>query len=173
MKVAAQKIHFMLSVTYPEFFEDTNIQQGVWYAKHSQLDSNVLCDMLQSTYKRKSALTIFYNQRIAGFYCLLCLQHQKIKVSAVFNNKQFVLMSKMVQLLIRRRNYKQYCNSFLIFLGARVRALIPVYWYQDPAGYIDGCFCHKIFVSFDIKNYFFSKNYFVFLCVHVWNCKWA
>ena len=39
-------------------------------------------------------------------------------------------MSKTEQLVVRRRNYKQYFNSFFILGGNRIWALTPVQWYQ-------------------------------------------
>ena len=35
-----------------------------------------------------------------------------------------------VKIVVRRRNYKQYFNSFFILGGNRVWALTPVQWYQ-------------------------------------------
>ena len=84
-----------------------------------------LNDMLQSTYKWKSALAILCNQLSFMFVML------KNKSFSSFQ-QQFVLMSKIEQLVIRRRNYEQYCNSFFIFLGTRVWVLTLVYRYQNP-----------------------------------------
>ena len=56
---------------------------------------------------------ILYFGDIAGLYYLLCLKHQKIKVSVVFSKKKFVLMSKIEQVVVRKRNNT--LTAFLFF----------------------------------------------------------
>ena len=44
----------------------------------------------------------------------------KITCSAVFSNKQFVLVSKVEQLVVRMKKYKHCWNSFFIIWGVTV-----------------------------------------------------
>ena len=61
---------------------------------------------------------------IAGFYCLMFITlNNKFQQFSATN--KFVLMSKIEQLDVWRRNYKQYFIT-----------LIPVHRYQNLAGYV-------------------------------------
>ena len=59
------------------------------------------------------SLSHFVFGDIAALYYLLCLKHQKTKVSVVFSKKKFVLMSKIEQVVVRKRNNT--LTAFLFF----------------------------------------------------------
>ena len=56
-----------------------------------------------------------------------------------FQQQTVILMLRIEQLVFRRRNYKTNtvtCNSFFVFLGARVWVLISIYQYQNPTRHV-------------------------------------